>query len=726
MTEGAAPRDPESAAPRDPWIDTEPELNARLLGPMLRFYGQRWGRPALIAFASRLGTTLDVLEDTDRWFSIDNFLAFNRAMVEETGDPEITYKAGLAFVEPGILGLERLFVRALLSPRHVYELTRTITARYSRVTDWTIEIQGNNAARIVFVPAAPEKDDLLFCMNRRGVLEAGPLIFGLPRARLEHPRCMHAGSDTCEYRVRWTNHAPYVRPAVWFAVAALVLALALYLLGSSFFPVGALVAIVSGVAAVALVVGNAARVMREASALAGEHAGQLGTALEEGKRRVEQLLLLQAINEVAARLLDEDELLDAVLDKLAQGSTWDRVLLLLVDESKNVLGATRSRGFGAATARVERLEVSLTPNRDDERLFANILTRGEPLLIDDVAGYAKDLLPANRALMEQLGSRSLLAVPVEGRGRKLGLLVVDRLAEGAALDGKDRDQLRGVASALGVALSNARLFAQVRQELLKNRKYSQFLPSPVVKQIQDDPEAALRLGGKRRSVALMFCDIAGFTKVSAESPPEEVVRGLNAWFGIADPVIEACGGIVDKRMGDGILVVFLEEDDARAGRHPVERAAAAAVGMHDALEQSRGQLGQVVPRFAGIAVRWAVHWGEVIAGNLGSQARFEYTVIGDAVNACARLEEVTPAGHAWFTGEAVRAVPGGLTGALFEQSVTLRGRPLATEIYSIALEGGATQTGTWAPAEHGATTSVVLTDMDLGPAPDGPGELDKG
>jgi len=710
-----------SAPVQDPWLESEPELNARLLRPMLRFYEKRWGRPALEAFAARQGTTLEVLEDQDRWFSSERFKAFNRAMVVETGDSEIIYKAGRAFVEPGIIGVEGYLIRALLTPRAVYEQAAVITARYSRVTDWKFDVQSENRATVTFRPTSRDKDDYHFCRNRIGTLEAVPLAFGLPQAHVEHPECLHQGGEKCVYILHWTNLSRWVRPVLGLAVLSLVVGGGAVISGASF---GLPLAFAGGLLGAIATIGafSATRRIAVQSAEIGDgRVEHLQTLLEENKRRVEQLLLLQSVNEAVGRHLEEDPLIDAVLDTLARASTWERAMIMMVDPDAGILAGTRARGFDAAgTERLARLRISLNPDGDDARLFGHIVRDGAPVLIQDVEEYARKLKPENAALLRDLGSTSLVAVPVEAQGEKLALVVVDRVGASVALDTKDRDQLRSVAAALGKALSNARLFGRVRRELAKNQKFTHFLPPPVVAEIQGNPEAALQLGGKRASMAVMFCDIAGFTPLTASCAPEEVVRGLNAWFAIADPAIEACGGIVDKRMGDGILVVFLdEEQDGRTGRHPVERAAAAAVAMSQSLDAAGAAIAQVAPAFANMKVRWAVHHGEVIAGNLGSHSRMEYTVIGDAVNTAARLEEITPADCAWFTGEAVRSVPGGLTSAVFEKETTLRGREGSTEVWSIPLDAAATATGTWRAADLATSaTAAVLTSMELPPLND--------
>ena len=706
---------------RDPWLESEPELNARLLRPMLRFYEKRWGRPALEQFAARQGTSLEVMEDQDRWFSAERFMGFNRAMIVETGDPDIAYKAGRAFVEPGIIGVEGYLIRALLTPRAVYEQAGNITARYSRVTDWKFDVQTRNRATVTFRPTSIDKDDITFCRNRVGTLEAVPLAFGLPQAHVEHPECLHDGGEKCVYNLQWTNLSRWIRPLLGLAVGCLLAGGAGLLTGASW---GVPLAFAGGVMGAVATIGAFSatrRIVAQSAEIGDGRVEHLQSLLEANKRRVEQLLLLQAVNEAVGRHLEEEPLIDAVLDTLARASSWDRAMVMRVDADAGRLGRTRCRGFEPEAAkRLEGLEFSLTPEGDDARLFGHIVRDGGPVLIEDVAEYATKLKPQNAKLLADLGSSSLVAVPVEAQDEKLALIVVDRVGGSSRLDTKDRDQLRSVAAALGKALSNARLFGRVRRELAKNQKFTHFLPPPVVAKIQDDPDAALQLGGKRQSMAVMFCDIAGFTPLTASAPPEEVVRGLNAWFAIADPAIEACGGIVDKRMGDGLLVVFLDEPaDGRDGRHPVQRAASAAVTMSQSLEAARDALAQVAPAFAEMQVRWAMHYGEVIAGNLGSHSRMEYTVIGDAVNTASRLEEITPASAAWLTGEAVKSVPGGLSSAVFEKQTTLRGRTVGTEIWSIPLDASVTTTGTWKAQDLVISASTaVLTSMDLPPLED--------
>ena len=190
--------------------------------------------------------------------------------------------------------------------------------------------------------------------------------------------------------------------------------------------------------------------------------------------------------------------------------------------------------------------------------------------------------------------------------------------------------LIGAASAIQ-ARKNLDNFA--RLQLL--RRY--LPPEAVLRVMREDPDSALAPGGRLVTVTLLAADLRGFTAMSEDVSPGEVMSQLNAYHGAMIDVIERHGGAIDKFIGDGTLVVF-----GLTG--PVEAAAVSAVAcagaMLDALaihNEDRAR-GGAPPLAMGIGV----HTGPVIAGNLGIPGkRLEFTVIGDTVNTVSRLEGQT-------------------------------------------------------------------------------------
>lgn len=147
---------------------------------------------------------------------------------------------------------------------------------------------------------------------------------------------------------------------------------------------------------------------------------------------------------------------------------------------------------------------------------------------------------------------------------------------------------------------------------------------------RDVLERGTALGGEQREVAVLFVDVVGSTRLAATLPAEQVVARLNRFFGVVVDEVHGHGGWVNKFQGDATLVVFgaPEELDDPAGR-----ALAAARGLARRLPREVPELQ------AGIGVAY----GPVVAGNIGDERRFEFTVIGDPVNEAARLTELAKA-----------------------------------------------------------------------------------
>ncbi len=149
-------------------------------------------------------------------------------------------------------------------------------------------------------------------------------------------------------------------------------------------------------------------------------------------------------------------------------------------------------------------------------------------------------------------------------------------------------------------------------------------------------ESELRLGGQRQNVAVLFSDLRGFSSYSETLEPENIVEQLNSYMSAMVDTISRNGGIVDKFMGDGIMAVF-GAPVSKSG--DADRAVTCALAMMEAIERhNQTRMNDGLPRLRhGIGV----HFGPVVAGNVGTSERTAYTVIGDTVNVASRLEAMT-------------------------------------------------------------------------------------
>ncbi|MDD5559071.1 adenylate/guanylate cyclase domain-containing protein [Candidatus Methylomirabilis sp.] len=222
------------------------------------------------------------------------------------------------------------------------------------------------------------------------------------------------------------------------------------------------------------------------------------------------------------------------------------------------------------------------------------------------------------------------------------------------------------------------------QEEGEKRRLSRYFSPAVLDEIVRHPEK-MSLGSARRRATILFSDIRGFTSISEQLPPEEVVELLREYLTAMTEIVFKHGGVVDKFIGDAIMALYgvplsYEDHAARAVRTALEMQA----------------------QTAALATRWAdrcgaplrigvgIHTGEVVVGTMGSAQRLEYTAIGDTVNLTSRLEGMTKDLNASIViSQDTKTEIEGLFDVRRLGQVKVRGRETPVEVYTVVTEANA-------------------------------------
>lgn len=167
------------------------------------------------------------------------------------------------------------------------------------------------------------------------------------------------------------------------------------------------------------------------------------------------------------------------------------------------------------------------------------------------------------------------------------------------------------------------------------KQFEHYLSPDMVKKLQKNP-SLLKLGGERKELTFMFSDIRGFTPISEsmKDNPEELTRYVNKFLTAMTDIILKNGGTIDKYMGDCIMAFWNAPIDCKNHR---ELAVKSAIEMKTKLDQMNKNAEFDPPLKIGIGL----NTGDCLVGNMGSEQRFDYSVIGDAVNLASRLEGVS-------------------------------------------------------------------------------------
>jgi adenylate cyclase len=255
-------------------------------------------------------------------------------------------------------------------------------------------------------------------------------------------------------------------------------------------------------------------------------------------------------------------------------------------------------------------------------------------------------------IVEQIIRESLFIVLISVLLIVLGLFIAIQLAGGFS---RPLSELVTATEEIGLGNLNFRIkkirndelgdlasaFNFMSGELLKKAlmqvSFGKYVGSEVLDLIMANPENAW-LKGTRSHVTVLFTDVRGFTSYSENREAEQVVEALNQYFDIATRQIQEHGGYVDKFIGDAVMGVFgvpvAREDHA-------EQAVRAALTMQQAFAERAKETGNELLNKIGIGI----NTGYAVSGNIGSQEKLEYTVIGDAVNTASRLNGLAKAGE---------------------------------------------------------------------------------
>ena len=425
---------------------------------------------------------------------------------------------------------------------------------------------------------------------------------------------------------------------------------------------------------------------------------------EELLQREYRITLMHQLAQVLGAVRNSGDLVRVILDRMIDIGRADQAFIMLKD-SDDVLA------FSAARS-VDRVDLPGDEFQVSGSLIEDAMAGGEIVHVQDEADLSTrhsihglslrsvTVVPLRsmvRALADPVevdaAQQTLLAVQPEelgsfladtasARAESIGVVYLEsrRLGPGGE---PDRTLLRLLADQAGFALDISRLQEQLvaeaaEQERLKQRQaqLARYMSADVAEAVMARPEL-LHLGGARRTVTVLFSDVRGFTAWASRHSPEVVVGALNRIFSVQTEVLFAHGGTLDKFLGDGLMALF--GAPIRAEDHAA-RAVAAATEMQRRVREVLAELASEneVAALSGIGI--GVHTGEAAVGNIGSEARMEYTAIGDSVNLASRLCDMAMPGQVLVSQATVGA--SGLAPDCFRgmEAIQVKGRAEPIEI----------------------------------------------
>src|SRR5687767_1426846 len=343
---------------------------------------------------------------------------------------------------------------------------------------------------------------------------------------------------------------------------------------------------------------------------------QAAVSSAEDKIR-EKLSILVEVTIELGRAVDTDAILQQIVDQAYKVLTVDRVAIQLVDEA------------GGLVTKIAKDKRGGDQPRAVPQSIARKAVEDKVALSGDDAGQDQRF-GGQSILMQQV--RSFICSPLMGReNRVLGIIYLDNVSASHKFTDEDFDFVIAFAGIAATSIENKQLNERAQQEKAKRTNFERYFTPQLAERIASS-EGATRLGGDKREVTVLFSDIRGFTALSETMPPSEMATLLTDYFTEMVECVFNNDGTLDKFIGDAVMAQW---GAAIGSPQDPDKAMKAAIEVMEGLAKLNKKW--VAEGRPGLQIGIGINHGEAFAGNIGSEKRLEYTVIGDTVNTASRL-----------------------------------------------------------------------------------------
>lgn len=662
-----------------------PHYSTRLCRAQFNYVSQNYGSDLFESICESIGMPLDFVLRDDNWVSNTFFTEFIEQLKLRTGDPHISEKMGGFTVSPEAMNPIEYFINQSLFPELLYLGIPHQYQRFNNLNSVKTKMRGFGSFRYFISPKGKTICHPDVCLNTIGILEASKNLFSLKSVVVKHPTCIHHGANECIFDVRYSAGSFWARRLTFLSAFLFIPLLGteifsyfseytnafysqhLGLLGILWFFMG--IAGFLGIRYFGII-----RYIKQYNVQSKQKAQELYENYQKLERKFHESNLLRALSLKLSQTSKPDDVLDACLNEMHARFGFARSFVMLLSADKNRLFTAAVRGFDHDADKIHQMSLKYPAEKNEDLLFANILTSGEARIIHDIAVYKPKLKPHNQAIIEALAVNSIIVAPIQDGSEKFGLLVVGSIEDDRRLTEEDLHLITNICQMLTLSFQAAKNYDNEKSLRTLFQKY---VPALVLDNVKT---AGVGLAPKTIPITSLIVDLRNFTSRCENLPPEKTVELLNLYTSYVTSHISSAGGIIDKLVGDGVVAFF--PGSLESSLHAEEAMLCTArllVDLPILQEQftSRG--------FGEVALGIGVSSGTATVGNMGCDRKLDYTAVGDTVNLAARLQEMSKRLRDEFpAAQRGIAVVSGRTGAL------LRNRNWSGTFENIVVRGRAT------------------------------------
>ncbi|MEW6026307.1 MAG: adenylate/guanylate cyclase domain-containing protein [Planctomycetota bacterium] len=337
----------------------------------------------------------------------------------------------------------------------------------------------------------------------------------------------------------------------------------------------------------------------------------------EDKKGSKKFFILYQLGKAVSSATTLQEVLDVAMYSIFDSIKAERGVIMLIDKAS-----------GQPVPRLSRIR-SQKDTKEHITVSHTIINK---VINDKVSIISTDAMADSRfsagMSIAQQNIRSALCVPLWEKQDVFGVVYVDNQVFSHSFTNDDIDLLSAIANQIAIRIKQDELYSNLHKEALLRTNLERYHSPDIVELIIS--KGGADFAAEEKEISVVFADVQNFTTLSEKLPPADIARMLNEFFETATQIVFEHKGSVNKYIGDAIMAIFgapVENKD-----HAVDAARCAMKIIKTLSEQSSTTK---LP----YNIRIGVNTGVVVAGNIGSRKRIEYTVLGDTVNIASRLNQ---------------------------------------------------------------------------------------
>lgn len=631
--------------PIDPrW--TKQHVHASVLLPYLLVSDEMIGAQQTHKILLSYGFSREYFSSSSNWISMDFFNGFIAEFKKHGNVEELQRRSGYKNLSKEVLGVNHFLLKHFLSPQAAFKALPTYLSKFNKTRWGKVIDSGPTFCRLQIgitdaneMPADPST-----ILNWKAIIDGHVSVITGKHGEVQVVKSIFDGAPYDEFLITWQN--PFIN---WKSIVGHLLALAAliklatytsqnysttqiaYGLTTLFFASASIYFLFSFIKSRKKyngIVDSLTQFQKDAD----ERYKELQNSKSVLEKSYQEGKLLETMNREVQRSEDVAQIFEVALESLCTKFNFKRAFIMLIDNDAKYLRTVAVNGEDSErTSGIWQFKVDVTTQRENPMVLSSVYRTSQSIVISNIDDHKFQLNETSRRLVESLRTKGFAMVPIPSDSRNWGVMIADKGEENEIITRRDLVAMQRIAQSIGMALDKK---AKLDEEVRARNIFQKFVPSAVVENTLGKKD--LSLGGEVREAICLFLDIRDFTKMSNTLPPQTTVDILNRVFGLLQKTVQPSGGVIDKFLGDGALVTW----GAVPGPTPSPTTAIQA-----AIEFTH-QLDAMVKEFRvsgvpNLRVGIGMHKGPVIAGNIGSNERMEFTVIGNTVNMASRLEQLS-------------------------------------------------------------------------------------